>query len=147
MCPIFILLSVSNSLQLVWPSWMCWRSGVRSQKLASKCLIPLEVPLASLKQQEKRFKQAKTKYFLWNVSVKYFPLLVQAVRETALSRMALFGTTAAAPNLLVLLLRRSVTFKCPPLPTRPVPTSPGRLSLTDGDFSRGALCWSPPSVI
>lgn len=64
-----ILLSVSNSLQLVWPSWTCWRSGVRSQKLASRCLIPLEVPLASLKQQEKRFKQTKMECFLWNVAV------------------------------------------------------------------------------
>lgn len=33
---------------------------------------------------------------------------VQAVKETALSRAALFGTTAALPNLVFLLLRRSV---------------------------------------
>ena len=32
------------------------------------------------------------------------------MRETAWSRAALFGTTAAVPNLVVLLLQRSVTF-------------------------------------
>lgn len=37
-------------------------------------------------------------------------VFVQAVRETALSRAALFGTATAVPNLLVLLLQRSVTF-------------------------------------
>lgn len=37
-------------------------------------------------------------------------VFVQAVRETAISRAALFGTTTAVPNLLVLLLQRSVTF-------------------------------------
>lgn len=37
-------------------------------------------------------------------------VFVQAVRETALSRAALFGTTTAVPNVLVLLLQRSVTF-------------------------------------
>lgn len=37
-------------------------------------------------------------------------VFVQAVRETALSRAALFGTTATVPNLLFLLLGRSVAF-------------------------------------
>lgn len=42
-------------------------------------------------------------------SCEFLPVaFVQAVRETALSRAALFGTTAAVPNLLFLLLRRSV---------------------------------------
>ncbi|XP_039995679.1 sideroflexin-4 isoform X1 [Xiphias gladius] len=35
----------------------------------------------------------------------------KAVRETALSRAALFGTTAAVPNLLVLLLQRTRLFQ------------------------------------
>ncbi|XP_032363233.1 sideroflexin-4 isoform X2 [Etheostoma spectabile] len=35
----------------------------------------------------------------------------KAVRETALSRAALFGTTAAVPNLLVLLLKRTRLFQ------------------------------------
>lgn len=35
----------------------------------------------------------------------------KAVRETALSRAALFGTTAAVPNLLFLLLQRSRFFQ------------------------------------
>ncbi|KAM8859510.1 sideroflexin-4 [Spinachia spinachia] len=35
----------------------------------------------------------------------------KAVRETALSRAALFGTTAAVPNLLVLLLQRTKRFQ------------------------------------
>lgn len=42
--------------------------------------------------------------------VSFFLLPLQAVRETALSRAALFGTTAAVPNLLFFLLRRSVAF-------------------------------------
>ncbi|XP_037540615.1 sideroflexin-4 [Nematolebias whitei] len=39
----------------------------------------------------------------------------KAVRETALSRAVLFGTTAAVPNLLVLLLRRTRWFRRTPL--------------------------------
>lgn len=60
-----------------------------------------------------KFKKAKTNKTKWlsltSRSVKYFALFVQAVRETALSRAALFGATAAVPSLLVLLLQRSVS--------------------------------------
>ncbi|CAN9500090.1 unnamed protein product [Ophioblennius macclurei] len=44
----------------------------------------------------------------------------QAVRETALSRAALFGMTAALPNLLLLLLRRWRLFQRNSLLTAPV---------------------------
>lgn len=76
-------------------------------------------------------------------TVKYFLLFVQAVRETALSRAALYGTTAAVPNLLVLLLQRSVTFKRLSVCVDQNPTCqtlPHGCSFPGGDFSRGALC-------
>lgn len=44
----------------------------------------------------------------------------KAVRETALSRAVLFGTTAAAPNLLVLLLQRTRLFQRNSLLAAPV---------------------------
>lgn len=44
----------------------------------------------------------------------------KAVRETALSRAALFGTTAAVPNLLVLLLNRTKLFQRKSLLTGPL---------------------------
>ncbi|KAL6101501.1 sfxn4 [Pungitius sinensis] len=44
----------------------------------------------------------------------------KAVRETALSRAALFGTTAAVPNLLVLLLQRTRLFERSALLAAPV---------------------------
>uniref|UniRef100_A0A1A7WSN2 Sideroflexin 4 n=1 Tax=Iconisemion striatum TaxID=60296 RepID=A0A1A7WSN2_9TELE len=43
----------------------------------------------------------------------------KAVRETALSRAVLFGTTAAVPNLLVLLLRQTRLFQRNPLLAAP----------------------------
>lgn len=109
-----------NSLQLHWPSSMCLPSEVKSQKPGSKCLTPVEILSASLKQQErrsfekkkkKRSKWTKNKSSHWKLAVKYLFLFVQAVRETALSRAALFGTTAAVPNLMVLLLQRTRPFQ------------------------------------
>ncbi|XP_026164408.1 sideroflexin-4 [Mastacembelus armatus] len=44
----------------------------------------------------------------------------KAVRETALSRAALFGTTAAVPNLLILLLQRTRPFQRNSLLAAPV---------------------------
>ncbi|XP_040033721.2 sideroflexin-4 isoform X1 [Gasterosteus aculeatus] len=44
----------------------------------------------------------------------------KAVRETALSRAALFGTTAAVPNLLLLLLQRTRLFQRSALLAAPV---------------------------
>lgn len=49
--------------------------------------------------------------FVVPLTTSCFFFFAQAVRETALSRATLFGTTAALPNLLVLLLQRSVMFK------------------------------------
>ncbi|XP_026212270.1 sideroflexin-4 isoform X2 [Anabas testudineus] len=43
----------------------------------------------------------------------------KAVKETALSRAALFGTTAAVPNLLVLLLKRTKPFQRNPFLVAP----------------------------
>lgn len=51
-------------LQLLWPSSMCWPSGARKEKLASGCLTPKGIPLASQKLLEK-----------WSL-LFFFPLLL-----------------------------------------------------------------------
>lgn len=68
---------------------------------------------------------------------------VQAVKETALSRAALFGATAAGPNLLVLLLQRRVTFQLSSTQSHPfVLTNPIVLSRTR-PFQRNPLLIAP----
>lgn len=74
--------------------------------------VGLSKAAAEKVKKKKRRDFSKILSSLKTFSAKYLFLFVQAVRETALSRAALFGTTAAVPNLLVFLLQRSVTFKC-----------------------------------
>lgn len=71
---------------------------------------PVGLSKAAAEKVKKKKKRDFSKILssLKTFSAKYLFLFVQAVRETALSRAALFGTTAAVPNLLVFLLQRSV---------------------------------------
>ncbi|KAG7999947.1 Sideroflexin-4 [Nibea albiflora] len=96
------------------------RIGVRSAPIQtffkSILPVPLSAALALFSVFTVRSEESETGIQVFDSSGNPVGLskaaAEKAVRETALSRAALFGTTAAVPNLLVLLLKRSVTFKC-----------------------------------
>ncbi|KAM6915857.1 sideroflexin-4 [Xenentodon cancila] len=92
---------------------------IRSSSLQIFCRsilpIPLSAVLAFLNVFNIRIKETETGIHVFDHNGKPVGLSKaageKAVRETALSRAALFVTTAAVPNLLVLLLQRTRLFQ------------------------------------
>uniref|UniRef100_UPI0037E910F8 sideroflexin-4 n=1 Tax=Semicossyphus pulcher TaxID=241346 RepID=UPI0037E910F8 len=95
------------------------RLGVRSAPiqtfLRSMLPIPLSAALAFFNVFTVRSEEAETGIHVFNSKGNLVGLSKaageKAVRETALSRAVLLGTTAAVPSLLVLLLKRTRLFQ------------------------------------
>ncbi|XP_031140102.1 sideroflexin-4 isoform X2 [Sander lucioperca] len=95
------------------------RLGVRSAPIQtffrSILPIPLSAALAAFNVLIVRSEESETGIQVFDSNGNPVGLSKaageKAVRETALSRAALFGTTAAVPNLLVLLLKRTRLFQ------------------------------------
>lgn len=95
------------------------RLGVRSAPIQtffrSILPIPLSAALAFFNVYTVRSEESETGIQLFDSNGNPVGLSKaagdKAVRETALSRAVLFGTTAAVPNLLVLLLKRTRLFQ------------------------------------
>ncbi|TKS85305.1 Sideroflexin-4 [Collichthys lucidus] len=112
--------SVEKLNEKALPQIFIKRLGVRSAPIQtffrSILPIPLSAALALFNVFTVRSEESETGIQVFDSSGNPVGLskaaAEKAVKETALSRAALFGTTAAVPNLLVLLLQRSVTFKC-----------------------------------
>ncbi|KAF1376002.1 hypothetical protein PFLUV_G00226040 [Perca fluviatilis] len=95
------------------------RLGVRSAPIQtffrSILPIPLSAALAAFNVLIVRSEESETGIQVFDSNGNPVGLSKaageKAVRETALSRAALFGTTAAVPNLLVLLIKRTRLFQ------------------------------------
>ncbi|XP_013855110.1 sideroflexin-4 [Austrofundulus limnaeus] len=101
--------------------------GISSPVVLSFCRsvlpVPLSAALAALSVFTVRSEETQTGIQVFDQQGNPVGLSraagEQAVRETVLSRAALFGTTAAVPNLLMSLLRRTRLFRVSPVLVAP----------------------------
>lgn len=112
----------------VLPQIFINRFGVRSTLIQTFCRsilpIPLSAALGFFNVSTVRSEESVTGIQVFDSNGNLVGLSKaageKAVRETALSRAALFGTTAAVPNLLILLLQRWKLFQRNALLAAPV---------------------------